>query len=70
MNTLAFFEWEGAQPVERKHHGVPLKGPVFDPNGIPIEFCYGVAGHDVHKNPVLSDDDPPIAATEGSEYEN
>ena len=39
----------------------------FDPNGIPIEFCYEVAGHDIHKNPVLSDDDPPFAATEGSE---
>ncbi len=30
-NSLAFFEWEGAQPVERKLHGRPVSGPiVFD----------------------------------------
>lgn len=30
-NSLAFFEWEGAQPVERKLHGRPISGPiVFD----------------------------------------
>jgi hypothetical protein len=33
-NTLAFFEWEGAQSVEKKHHGVPFKGPINQaPNG-------------------------------------
>lgn len=29
--SLAFFEWDGAQPVERKLHGRPFSGPVvFD----------------------------------------
>jgi len=109
-NTLAFFEWEGAQPVKQKPHGEPLKGPIvfdhiafgmdssrevwdlkdkldaagfecsdlidhgfihsiysFDPNGIPIEFCYEVEGYDIHKNPVLLDVEPCVAALEGSE---
>lgn len=30
-NTIAFFEWEGAKPIEKKLHGIPFKGPiVFD----------------------------------------
>lgn len=30
-NTIAFFEWNGAQPVEHKIHGKPFTGPiVFD----------------------------------------
>ena len=30
-NTIAFFEWNGAQAVERKLHGQPFRGPiVFD----------------------------------------
>jgi catechol 2,3-dioxygenase-like lactoylglutathione lyase family enzyme len=30
-DTIAFFEWDGAQPVGRKRHGVPIHGPiVFD----------------------------------------
>ncbi|XOF34924.1 MAG: VOC family protein [Candidatus Electrothrix sp. YB6] len=30
-NSLAFFEWDGAQPVQRKLHGQPFSGPVvFD----------------------------------------
>ncbi|MDD9302260.1 MAG: VOC family protein [Desulfobacter sp.] len=109
-NTLAFFEWDGAQPVEPKDHGVPFKGPIvfdhiafgvdssreawhlkdkleaagfecsdlidhgfihsiysFDPNGIPIEFCYEAGERDFRKNPVLKDDDPPPAALEGAE---
>ena len=109
-NTLAFFEWEGAQSMKKKHHGVPFKGPIvfdhiafgvesseeawllkdkleaagfecsdvidhvfihsiysFDPNGIPIEFCYEVEGHDIRKNPNLNDDNPPLSATEGAE---
>ena len=109
-NTLAFFELDGAAPVEPKDHGVPFKGPIvfdhiafgvessdaawelkdkleaagfecsdvvdhvfihsiysFDPNGIPIEFCYEVEGHDIRKNPVLKDDNPPPAATEGAD---
>ncbi|MGR0482099.1 MAG: VOC family protein [Candidatus Electronema sp. V4] len=29
--SLSFFEWDGAQPVERKLHGRPLAGPItFD----------------------------------------
>ena len=39
----------------------------FDPNGIPIEFCYEVEGHDIRKNPVLLDTEPPASAMEGSE---
>ncbi|KPK34124.1 MAG: glyoxalase [Phycisphaerae bacterium SG8_4] len=107
-NTIAFFEWSGAQAVERKLHGQPFEGPIvfdhiafgmesseetwklkdklesagfqcsdmidhgfihsvysFDPNGIPIEFCYEVEGHDIHKNPVLHDSEPLASATEG-----
>ncbi len=107
-NTLAFFEWEGAQSVKQKPHGEPFKGPIvfdhiafgmdsseelwelkdkleaagfecsdlidhvfihsvytFYPNGIPIEFCYEVGGHNIHKNPVLNDPHPPVSATEG-----
>jgi catechol 2,3-dioxygenase-like lactoylglutathione lyase family enzyme len=109
-NTLAFFEWDGAEPVEQKPHGQPFKGPIvfdhiafgmtsrsetlvlkdkleaagfecsdvidhgfihsiysFDPNGIPIEFCYEIAGYDIHKNPTLVDTEPPASALEGSE---
>ena len=109
-NTLAFFEWDGARPVEQKDHGVPYKGQIvfdhiafgvessevawelkdkleaagfecsdvidhvfihsiysFDPNGIPIEFCYEVEGNDIRKHPAIKDDDPPLAATEGPE---
>jgi catechol 2,3-dioxygenase-like lactoylglutathione lyase family enzyme len=109
-NSLAFFEWDGAECVGKKDHGVPVKGPIvfdhiafgvesseeiwqmkdkleaagfecsdvidhgfihsiysFDPNGIPFEFCYEVEGHDIRRNPVLDDDAPPFAATEGSE---
>ncbi len=30
-DTIAFFEWEGAEPVKRKDHGEPFRGPiVFD----------------------------------------
>jgi catechol 2,3-dioxygenase-like lactoylglutathione lyase family enzyme len=30
-DTIAFFEWPGAQPVQEKDHGAPVKGPiVFD----------------------------------------
>jgi hypothetical protein len=39
----------------------------FDPNGIPIEFCYEVEGHDMRKDPVLRDDSPPTSALEGEE---
>jgi catechol 2,3-dioxygenase-like lactoylglutathione lyase family enzyme len=109
-NTIAFFEWDGAQPVTQKHHGVPVKGPIvfdhiafgvdssdelweikdklqaagfecsdvidhtfihsiyaFDPNGIPIEFCYDVKGYDIRKNPEIKDDHPIQAAQEGPE---
>ncbi len=108
-NSLAFFEWEGAQAVERKLHGQPFSGPLvfdhvafgmeshdevwdlkdkleaagfpcsdmidhgfihsvytFDPNGIPIEFCYEVEGRDIRKNPELHDADAPPAALEGA----
>lgn len=37
----------------------------FDPNGIPIEFCYEAKGHDIRKNPVIGDDDPPVSTMEG-----
>lgn len=30
-DSIAFFEWPGAQPVQEKDHGAPVKGPiVFD----------------------------------------
>ena len=109
-NTIAFFEWNGAQAIERKLHGHPFQGPIvfdhisfgmessdetwklkdklkaagfecsdmidhgfihsvysFDPNGIPLEFCYMVEGHDMHKSPVLLDSEPPASATEGAD---
>ncbi|MCI5145908.1 MAG: VOC family protein [Candidatus Electrothrix sp. AR3] len=110
QNCLAFFEWEGAQSVERKLHGQPLSGPIvfdhiafgldskeevwalkdtleaagfacsdmidhgfihsvysFDPNGIPIEFCYEVKEQNVRKHPVMNDAEPSPAALEGAE---
>ncbi len=109
-NSLAFFEWDGAQPVERKLHGRPVSGQIafdhiafgmnsaeevwqlkdkleaagfpcsdmidhgfihsiysFDPNGIPIEFCYEVEGQDIRKHPVLQDAQLSPAAQEGAE---
>jgi catechol 2,3-dioxygenase-like lactoylglutathione lyase family enzyme len=39
----------------------------YDPNGIPIEFSYHVAGIDVRENPLLVDRDPTAVAQEGPE---
>ena len=109
-NSLAFFEWEGAEPVQRKLHGQPFSGPIvfdhiafgldsheevwhlkdkleaagfpcsdmidhgfirsvysFDPNGIPIEFCYDVEGYDIREQPVLKDSKPSAVALEGAD---
>ncbi|MCI5221652.1 MAG: VOC family protein [Candidatus Electrothrix sp. AR4] len=48
-------------------HGFIHSVYAFDPNGIPIEFCYEVVGQEIRKNPVLHDSDPPAAAMEGAE---
>jgi catechol 2,3-dioxygenase-like lactoylglutathione lyase family enzyme len=107
-SALGFFEWDGAEPLERKLHGQPISGPIgfdhlaftlaseeevwqvkdtleaagfpcsdlidhgfihsvysFDPNGIPIEFCYAVGAQEDESN--LHDSTPPPAALEGSE---
>jgi catechol 2,3-dioxygenase-like lactoylglutathione lyase family enzyme len=39
----------------------------YDPNGIPIEFSYHVAGIDVRENPLLVDREPTAIAQEGPE---
>ncbi len=40
-DTIAFFEWDGVEPVPEKDHGVPVKGPVaFD------HISFGVADED------------------------
>jgi catechol 2,3-dioxygenase-like lactoylglutathione lyase family enzyme len=110
QTCLSFFEWDGAEPVQRKLHGQPYSGPLvfdhiafgmdsredvwalkdkleaagfacsnmidhdfihsvysFDPNGIPIEFCYEVKGREIRRHPVINDSNPPLAALEGSE---
>jgi len=110
QTCLAFFEWDGAEPVKRKLHGQPCSGPrvfdhvalgmnskeevwalkdqleaagfacsdmiehdfirsvySFDPNGIPIEFCYEVKGQDIRREPVINDFISPPAALEGPE---
>lgn len=28
-NTIAFFEWDGAEPLPQKLHGIPHKGPII-----------------------------------------
>lgn len=109
-DLLAFFEWPGVKPVQKKEHGKPVRGPfVFDhisfgvdtendlwtlkdtlasagcevsdmidhgfihsiyahdPNGIPIEFSWNVAGIDVRANPVMGDTQPTTAAREGAD---
>ncbi len=38
----------------------------FDPNGIPIEFCYEVQEQEIRRELVVNDFSPP-AALEGSE---
>ena len=39
----------------------------YDPNGIPIEFSYHVAGTNVRDEPLMADREPTRAAKEGSE---
>ncbi len=40
-DTIAFFEWDGVEPIPEKDHGVPVKGPVaFD------HISLGVADED------------------------
>ncbi|MCI5140897.1 MAG: VOC family protein [Candidatus Electrothrix sp. ATG1] len=39
----------------------------FDPNGIPIEFCYEVKGREIRRDPVINDSNPPLAALEGAD---
>jgi len=39
----------------------------FDPNGIPIEFCYEVKGEEIRKELIINDFTPPPAALEGPE---
>ena len=39
----------------------------YDPNGIPIEFSYRVAGADVRENPLMADRAPSPTAQEGPE---
>ena len=39
----------------------------YDPNGIPIEFSYHVEGTNVHSEPLMADQEPMLAAQEGSE---
>ncbi len=40
-DMIAFFEWDGAEPIPEKDHGAPVKGPVaFD------HVSFGVAAED------------------------
>jgi hypothetical protein len=39
----------------------------YDPNGIPVEFSYHVAGTDVRENPLMADRAPSPTAQEGPE---
>lgn len=107
--SVAFFEWQGVEPVAEKEHGRPVSGPfvfdhisigveseddlwelkdrinaagiwvsevidhgfihsiyTFDPNGIPLEFSWNVAGIDVRQSPVMADASPTALAKEGA----
>ena len=109
-DLIAFFEWSGTEPVSKKEHGWPVKGPFIfdhvsfgveseddlgelkdkldaagfhvsdtinhgfihsiyshDPNGIPIEFSYNVAGIDIRKEPQMKDEAPSRVTLEGVE---
>jgi hypothetical protein len=48
-------------------HGFIYSIYTFDPNHIPIEFSWPVAGVDLRENPCMADTAPSILATEGSE---
>jgi catechol 2,3-dioxygenase-like lactoylglutathione lyase family enzyme len=39
----------------------------YDPNGIPVEFSYHVAGTNVRNEPLMADREPSAIAQEGSE---
>lgn len=46
-------------------HGFIYSIYAFDPNGIPIEFSWNVAGTDVRHQPVMGDKEPTKLAREG-----
>lgn len=48
-------------------HGFIHSFYTYDPNGIPLEFCYEVKAGTMHGNTVLHDPTPPAAAEEGAE---
>ncbi|MBC2752836.1 MAG: VOC family protein [Desulfobacteraceae bacterium] len=48
-------------------HGFIYSIYTFDPNHIPIEFSWPVAGVDLRENPCMADTAPSTLATEGSE---
>jgi len=47
-------------------HGFIHSIYAFDPNGIPIEFSWNVAGIDVRANPMMGDSKPTVLAQEGT----
>lgn len=50
-----------------KDHGFIHSVYAHDPNGIPIEFSWPVAGIDVRKKPIMADKHPGALAKEGAE---
>ncbi len=50
-----------------RDHGFIHSIYAHDPNGIPIEFSWPVAGVDVRKNPKMADTEPVALAREGAE---
>lgn len=50
-----------------KDHGFIHSIYAHDPNGIPIEFSWPVAGIDVRKKPMMADSAPGALAREGAE---
>ena len=58
-NTIAFFEWEGVQKVDKKYHGVPFEGPMA--KGAPHPRSFGtfpkVLGKYVREEKVLTLED-------------
>ena len=60
-------EAAGVECSDMIDHGFIHSVYAFDPNGIPIEFCYEVEGVDIHREPVMADPAPPASAREGSE---
>ena len=65
-------EVAGFDVSEVVDHGFIHSIYAHDPNGIPIEFSYNIAGIDIRNNPQMADEEPSQITREGAEpqYDN